>query len=213
LERGLLFAAARDVTEHKRAAVALQHHADELAAVNHELEAFSYSVSHDLRAPLRHVTGFASMLQQSAGDRLGDKETRHLRTIVEAANRMGRLIDELLAFSRMGRTALDRQRLSLDAVVRDALQELQGTATDREIVWTIPPLPDAYGDPAMLRLVFVNLLSNAVKYTKGRTPATVEVGVEAGPADETVVYVRDNGRIRHAVCPQAIRSVPASPQF
>ena len=75
----VLYAAARDVTEHKRAAVALQNHADELAAVNDELEAFGYSVSHDLRAPLRHVTGFASMLQQSAGDRLGEKETRHLR--------------------------------------------------------------------------------------------------------------------------------------
>ncbi|OLE21166.1 MAG: hypothetical protein AUI36_34515 [Cyanobacteria bacterium 13_1_40CM_2_61_4] len=193
LERGLLYAAARDVTEHKRAGAALQHHADELAAVNQELEAFSYSVSHDLRAPLRHVTGFASMLQQSVGDRLGDNETRQLKKIIDAASRMGRLIDDLLAFSRMGRTALDRRRISLDAVVHDALQELQDAGTDREITWAIRPLPHVYGDPAMLRLVLVNLLSNAVKYTKGRAPATVEVGVEDGTAEETIVYVRDNG--------------------
>jgi light-regulated signal transduction histidine kinase (bacteriophytochrome) len=193
LQHGLLYAAARDVTDQKRAAEALQQHADELAAVNHELDAFSYSVSHDLRAPLRHVPGFASMLQRSVGDRLGDTEARHLRTIIEAANRMGRLIDDLLAFSRIGRTALERGRISLDAVVHDALQELQVTATDREIAWTIHALPDVHGDPALLRLVLVNLLSNAIKYTKGRTPATVEVGIDGGAPDETIVYVRDNG--------------------
>jgi PAS domain S-box-containing protein len=193
LERGLLYAAARDVTEQKRAGVALQHHADELAAVNRELEAFSYSVAHDLRAPLRHVIGFASMLQRSAGHRLEDTETRHLRTIIDAGNSMGRLIDDLLAFSRMGRTALHRRRISLDAVVRDVLQELQGTATDREIAWTVHPLPDVIADPVMLRLAIVNLLSNAIKYTRGRTLATVEVGVDSGTPDETIVYVRDNG--------------------
>ncbi len=192
-ERGLIYAAARDVTEQKRAAVELEQRAAELAAANQELEAFSYSVSHDLRAPLRHVTGFASLLQQSTRERLKDPETRHLQTIVDAAARMGRLIDDLLAFSRMGRSALRWQRVSLDALVRDALQELQGTAPDRAIIWNIHPLPDVVGDPAMLRLVLVNLLSNAVKYTAGRAPAEIEVGANGHVAGETVVHVRDNG--------------------
>ena len=165
----------------------------QLESANEELEAFSYSVSHDLRAPLRHVTGFASLLEQSAGDRLAEKDTRYLRAIVEAAGRMGRLIDDLLAFSRMGRAALDRRRISLDAVVRDALHEAQGGAADREIVWEIHPLPEVDADAAMLRLVFVNLLSNAIKYTAGRPQPTVEVGVNGGGPDETVIYVRDNG--------------------
>jgi signal transduction histidine kinase len=165
----------------------------QLESANEELEAFSYSVSHDLRAPLRHVTGFASLLEQSAGDRLAEKDTRYLRAIVEAAGRMGRLIDDLLAFSRMGRAALDRRRISLDAVVRDALHEAQGGAADREIVWKIHPLPEVDADAAMLRLVFVNLLSNAIKYTAGRPQPTVEVGVNGGGPDETVIYVRDNG--------------------
>ena len=117
VERGLVYVIGRDVTEQKR-------HSAELAAVNEELEAFSYSVSHDLRAPLRHVTGFASLLQRSAGDRLGEKDARHLQTIVDAARRMGQLIDDLLAFSRAGRTQIERKRVSLAAVVRDAQHDL-----------------------------------------------------------------------------------------
>ena len=192
-ERGLLYCAARDVTEQRQAAEDLQQHAGELAAINRELEAFSYSVSHDLRAPLRHVIGFASLLKRSVADRLTETEARHLQTIVDAAGRMGRLIDDLLTFSRMGRAALDSQRVPLDDIVRDAMEEIQVAAADREIRWTIHPLPVVDGDPAMLRLVFVNLLSNAVKYSAGRAVADIEVGVQDGKAEETAVYVRDNG--------------------
>jgi light-regulated signal transduction histidine kinase (bacteriophytochrome) len=163
------------------------------AALNQELEAFSYSVSHDLRAPLRHMTGFASLLQRSAVDRLTEKEARHMRTIIDAATRMGRLIDDLLAFARMGRAPLNRQRVSLDTVVDEALHEVEGIPGGRAVSWNIHrPLPAVEGDPAMLRLVFVNLLSNAAKYAGGREAPAVEVGVDGGP-DETVVYVRDNG--------------------
>jgi signal transduction histidine kinase len=170
-----------------------REHAAELSAVNQELEAFSYSVSHDLRAPLRHVTGFASLLQKSAGDRLDEKETRYVRTIVEAATRMGRLIDDLLAFSRMGRAPLQRTRVSLDAVVREARQDLARADGGVEISWNLHPLPEVHGDAALLRQVFVNLLSNAAKYSGARPQPAVEVGIEPGNGEETVIYVRDNG--------------------
>jgi PAS domain S-box-containing protein len=193
-ERGLLYCAARDVTEQKRVAADLQRHASELSAANDELEAFSYSVSHDLRAPLRHVTGFANLLQRSAAARLSHTEQRHVRTIIDAATRMGRLIDDLLAFSRMGRTAVNRQRIGLDTVFDEAMHELDGAATGSAVAWTIQrPLPAVDGDPALLRQVFVNLLSNAVKYAGGGTTPAVEVGAMPAGGDETVLFVRDNG--------------------
>ncbi|MCU1383565.1 MAG: multi-sensor signal transduction histidine kinase [Acidobacteria bacterium] len=189
-ERGVVYAAVRDVTEQKQAAVELARHAAELSAVNDELEAFSYSVSHDLRAPLRHVTGFASLLQRSAADRLVEKETRYVGTIVAAASRMGRLIDDLLAFSKMGRTPIDRRRVSLADLVRDARADVPCAA---RIAWTVHPLPEVDGDPALLRQVFVNLLSNAAKYSGARPDPAVEIGVQRGEPGETVIYVRDNG--------------------
>jgi len=194
-----VYASARDVTEQKAREsqiemlnTQLAQRVSDLDALTGELEAFSYSVSHDLRAPLRHVTGFASLLQRSAGGRLDETDSRYLRTIVDASARMGRLIDDLLAFSRMGRAPLARQRVSLDALVQDARSELHG-APERAIDWTIRPLPDVDADPAMLRLVLVNLLSNAVKYTAGRDRAAIEVGENGSTTRETVVYVRDNG--------------------
>jgi len=190
---GVVYAAARDVTEQKRGAIDLERHAAELSAVNEELEAFSYSVSHDLRAPLRHVTGFASLLERSAGGRLAEQETRYVRTIVDAASRMGRLIDDLLAFSRMGRSPIQRRRISLADVVRDARRDLPSLEHASEIAWTVHPLPEVEADPALLRQVFVNLLSNAAKYSGARSCPTVEIGVTPSGAEETVVYVRDNG--------------------
>jgi PAS domain S-box-containing protein len=187
MERGLIYVIGRDVTEQKS-------HSAELAAVNEELEAFSYSVSHDLRAPLRHVTGFASLLQRSAGDRLGEKDARHLRTIVDAAGRMGQLIDDLLAFSRAGRTHIERTRVSLAAVVRDAQADVMRPDVGAPaIAWTVHPLPEVNGDPGLLRQVFVNLLSNAAKYSSTRRCPAVEVGVQSSATEETVIYVRDNG--------------------
>jgi light-regulated signal transduction histidine kinase (bacteriophytochrome) len=162
-------------------------------AVNEELEAFSYSVSHDLRAPLRHVTGFASLLERSAGDRLEEKDARHLRMIVEAASRMGRLIDDLLAFSRMGRVPLERRRICLTDLVRDAMRDLPAGDAERQIAWTLHPLPEVEGDPALLRQVFLNLLSNAVKYSGASARPAIEVGVHQGEPGETAIYVRDNG--------------------
>jgi signal transduction histidine kinase len=165
----------------------------ELRALTSELESFSYSVSHDLRAPLRHVGGFAALLETSAGPTLDELSRRYVRTIAEAAARMGRLIDDLLAFSRMGRTEMLRTRVDLSALVAEVKADMATQQRpDADIAWTIHPLPVAEGDPAMLRLVFENLLSNAVKYSATRHPARIEIGCVESPI-ETVVFVRDNG--------------------
>jgi signal transduction histidine kinase len=166
----------------------------ELDAANKELEAFSYSVSHDLRAPLRHVVGFAGLLQEHAKDAIDDQGRKYLHTITSAATKMGRLIDDLLSFSRMGRSQLARQRVSLNDVVRDARRDVMAhSGSGRTIEWQVANLPDVEGDAAMLRLVMDNLLSNAVKYSAPRPVARIEVGVNGGGSRETVVYVRDNG--------------------
>jgi PAS domain S-box-containing protein len=192
-EGGLIYAAVRDVTDHRRIGEELRDRVAELDVVNRELEAFSYSVSHDLRAPLRHVTGFASLLQRSAAQRLDQKEVRYVKTIVAAASRMGRLIDDLLAFSRMGRRPIEHRRVSLADVVRDAREDVPDAVAATAVAWTVHPLPEVEGDPALLRQVFVNLLSNAVKYSGARPDPAVEVGIQPGEPDETIIYVRDNG--------------------
>jgi PAS domain S-box-containing protein len=164
----------------------------ELAAANRELEAFAYSVSHDLRAPLRAIDGFRGLLQSRIAPHLDEPAARYLQNISEAANRMGRLVDDLLAFSRMGRLELARHRVELDTVVKEVVQELGDQAAGREVEWRIGPLPVVYGDPAMLRLVLVNLLSNALKFTRTRPQARIEVAASRG-AGATVISVRDNG--------------------
>jgi PAS domain S-box-containing protein len=193
LEHGVIYASARDVTERRRLARELESRATELTTLNQELEAFSYSVSHDLRAPLRHVTGFVALLERSAAAKLDAEELRRLQTISEAATRMGRLIDDLLAFSRMGRTALAKRRINLDEMVRDARRELSADPASTQAKWVVHPLPEIDGDPAMLRLVFVNLIANALKYSRKKTEPRIEIGPNGGSADETVVFVRDNG--------------------
>jgi PAS domain S-box-containing protein len=193
LTRGVVYAAARDITERRRIDSELKAHIAALAELNRELEAFSYSVSHDLRAPLRHITGFVGLLGRSATPKLDVEEQRRLQTIADAATRMGRLVDDLLAFSRMGRTALQKRRISLADIVRDARREIDNDPSGVRVTWKIGPLPDVDADPAMLRLVFVNLLSNAVKYSRGRPRPTVEIGVEGAGTEETVIFVRDNG--------------------
>lgn len=193
IEQGVVYAAARDITEQKRAEQALQVHADALATANRELESFSYSVSHDLRAPLRHVTGFATLLEQRAAQSLDEQGRHYLKTMKESANQMGRLIDDLLAFSRMGRTPLTKRPVDLASLIQDVRGEVLADANGRDIEWMIESLPSVDGDPSMLRLVFVNLLSNAVKYTRTRSAARIEVGRNGGSPDETVIFVRDNG--------------------
>ena len=164
-----------------------------LQLVNEELEAFTYSVSHDLRAPLRHVTGFAGLLEQHAGAALDDTGRRYLKTVTGAAARMGALIDDLLAFSRMGRATLSKRRVELADLVREAREEVAVDAGARPIVWDVRPLPAVEADPGLLRPALVNLLSNAVKYTSTRDEARIEVGVADTTSPEVVVYVRDNG--------------------
>ena len=191
-EQGLIYAAARDVTDEKRAADALARHVSELNVINDELESFSYSVSHDLRAPLRHIVGFATLLEQSADGRMEEQDRRYVKTIAKAATHMGRLIDDLLSFSRTGRAALDRRQVDLDVVVREAVLEVSREAR-KDIRWDVRPLPHVQGDPSMLRLVFVNLLSNAVKYSSNRPHPVIEVNVDGAGSTAAVVYVRDNG--------------------
>ncbi len=164
-----------------------------LEGSNKELEAFAYSVSHDLRAPLRHMAGFAELLQKTAASKLDDKAQRYLRTILDSAQRMGNLIDDLLAFSRIGRVETQKAAVNLDQLVKEAMGEVQQETHGREIQWRIDKLPVCYGDQSMLRLVLVNLLSNAIKFTRARAKAEIEVGCGNGSADEVVVFVKDNG--------------------
>lgn len=166
----------------------------ELSAVNQELESFSYSVSHDLRAPLRHVLGFSAILRDKAGAALDEQNQRYLTNIVEAAERMNQLIDVLLARSRTSRTALQKQRVDLAALVREAQSEVLPQAAGRRIDWRIhDPLPQVTVDPALFRLVLINLLSNAIKYSSRQPVSEIEIGT-AGPVNrEVIIFVRDNG--------------------
>jgi PAS domain S-box-containing protein len=191
VSRGLVYAAARDVTVEKQTARELENRATELGAVNRELEAFSYSVSHDLRAPLRHIGGFATMLKESVS--LNAEGERMLKTIIDSAIRMGDLIDDLLAFSRVGRSQLERSEVDLGLLVGDIQQEVMTGANGQQVVWRVHPLPSVQADRSLLRLAFVNLLSNALKYSASRAPAEIEIGTLAVNGDETVLFVRDNG--------------------
>jgi PAS domain S-box-containing protein len=204
LDAGVIYATARDITERKHAEqridalnVELQARTLALESANRELESFSYSVSHDLRAPLRHVDGYARMLLEDAGDRLQPEDRRYLATITDAVRRMGALIDDLLALSRYGRKPLDRQPVDMAALARDSLRDLAPPLPEIRI----GTLPVAEGDPALLRQVWSNLLSNAIKYSAPRgAQACVEVDGEA--VDGVLRYrVRDNGvgfDMRHA---------------
>jgi PAS domain S-box-containing protein len=165
----------------------------ELEATNKELEAFAYSVSHDLRAPLRHIAGYAEMLQKNASPVLSDKCQRYMTVILESAKKMGMLIDDLLAFSRMGRAEARRTMVSLDQLLKEILSEVQPETHSRNIVWKIDTLPVCYGDRSMLRLVLINLISNAIKFTRQQPRAEIEIGCVGGDTDEVVVFVRDNG--------------------
>ncbi len=164
----------------------------QLEAANNELEAFSYSVSHDLRAPLRAVDGFSQAVLEDYGPELPEEGQRYLQTIRSSAQRMGALIDDLLAFSRLSRTPLARQPVEMTRHVQETLQELESETKGRALELKIGELPNCEGDPTLLRQVWMNLLSNALKYSARRDPAIVEVG--ATEHDGQVTYfVRDNG--------------------
>jgi PAS domain S-box-containing protein len=165
----------------------------QLEDANKELQAFSYSVSHDLRAPLRHVLGFINLLKKSAGSSLSDENQLHLNTISEAAKRMGTLIDDLLAFSRFGTAALQKTEVNLDDLVRETLKDFQAEMKGREITLAIYPLEPVWADRALLRLVLANLISNALKFTVGRPDPRIEIGPCPSENGETVTFIRDNG--------------------
>jgi PAS domain S-box-containing protein len=164
----------------------------ELEVANRELEAFSYSVSHDLRAPLRHIEGFVEIFRTTKGNTLDDEATGYLQTIADAAKQMGRLIDDLLAFSRTARTELRKTRINLNDIVNNVLRDLQLDTADRKVEWTIRTLPKAEGDANLIHQVFSNLICNAVKYTRTRKSARIEVGARTSD-QEITVFVKDNG--------------------
>lgn len=165
----------------------------ELAGANRELEAFSYTVSHDLRAPLRHLEGFAKLLGNRLGDDIDPKAAHYLDMIKEATADMEEMVEDLLAFSRTALEPLNARSVDLAELVREAHNELREEALGRKIDWQIGPLPAVMGDPKLLQHVVVNLLANAVKYTAPREQAQIAVEARPAGADEVVVSVRDNG--------------------
>jgi PAS domain S-box-containing protein len=171
----------------------LQLHAVELAEANKELESFSYSVSHDLRAPLRHVQGYVEMLQRATEGQLAEQAQRYVKTIREASVEMGQLIDDLLAFSRMGRNEMRESRVPLDEVVQTTIRGLEMATTGRNIVWQTAPLPPVVGDPSLLKQVLTNLIGNAVKYSRMRDPGRIEIGCAGEEDGRIILFVRDNG--------------------
>jgi PAS domain S-box-containing protein len=191
---------SNDITQRKRREQEIENLNLELAkrstaleSINKELEAFAYSISHDLRAPLRHMAGFTELLQKKISSVVDEKSNRYLATILDSAKRMGNLIDDLLAFSRIGRAETQKTRFSLTHLVKEALTEVRQDAEGRNIAWKVGALPDFYGDRSMLRLVLVNLISNAIKFTRTRTQAEIEIGCADGNSDDLLVFVRDNG--------------------
>jgi signal transduction histidine kinase len=171
----------------------LTRQAADLEASNKELESFAYSVSHDLRAPLRHVVGFSELLQRQASSVLDDKSRRYMETILESAKRMGNLIDDLLGFSRIGRAETKKTAVNLEQLIREVVAELRQETNGRDIDWKIGALPVCYGDRSMLKIVLVNLVSNAVKFTRLRSRAEIQIGCVDRKKNQVEVFVRDNG--------------------
>src|SRR4030095_6827365 len=165
----------------------------ELVAANEELEAFSYTVSHDLRAPLRHVSGYAEILREHAQSSLDEKGRRYVDLIQESAGRLGELIDRFLAFARMGRADMHISSVNMNDLVRQVCNDFQSETAGRSIEWQIQNLPVVQADAEMMRQVWVNLISNAIKYTRPRDPARIEIGCDVSQPGEFIFFVRDNG--------------------
>jgi PAS domain S-box-containing protein len=199
-EGTLVSGAVRDITDRKRRDEHIQglnreltKRSGDLETTNKELEAFAYSISHDLRAPLRHMVGYTELLQKNAAPSLDDKGRRYMTMILESAKRMGTLIDDLLAFSRIGRAETRETMVSLEQLVKEVKAEVWRETEGRNVTWKIGPLPDLHGDRAMLKIALVNLISNAVKFSRNRPEPQIEIGCANGRTDGVVVFVRDNG--------------------
>ncbi|MEY2498960.1 MAG: hypothetical protein QOD12_2516 [Verrucomicrobiota bacterium] len=183
----------KEVTQRRALNEELGKRSGELVAINKELEAFAYSVSHDLRAPIRHIAGFTELLQKNSGSVLDDKSRRHAMMILESAKKMGDLIDDLLAFSRIGRSEAHKTMVSLEQLVQEAQSEVAQETDGRDIAWKVGKLPACYGDRSMLRLALINLIANAVKFTRTRPRAEIEIASTNHHPDQITVFVRDNG--------------------
>lgn len=191
-EGTLVSSAIRDITDRKQIERELREKNGELEAANQELESFSYSISHDLRAPLRAMSGFARILRQDHSAELSPEAGRFLERIDVNATKMGDLVDGLLTFSRLNRQSLKKLKLSPATIVRQVLEELQGELAGRQVEIRLAELPACEADPTLLQQVFANLLSNALKYTRHTQAAVVEVGYQNGTAS-TIYFVKDNG--------------------
>jgi PAS domain S-box-containing protein len=188
----LVTAAIRDITERKRHERTLQEKNDELQVAVNELDAFSYSISHDLRAPLRAVDGFSQILLKHYGPLLTGEPRKYLQRVRDNTVQMGHLVDDLLRFSRLGRQPLAKQLVSTGTIVEQVLREARQQVAGRSVNVSVGDLPPVWGDAALLKQVFMNLIDNAFKYTRLRDDAVIEIGARK-TGDEQVFFVRDNG--------------------
>jgi light-regulated signal transduction histidine kinase (bacteriophytochrome) len=189
-----------EIAERKKAEVEIKNLNEDLMrraalleAANHELESFSYSVSHDLRAPLRHIIGNIEMLREDAPEAVNETAQQYLEKIRTSAKKMATLIDELLEFSRTSRAELRLVPVDLDALLREVIADFQHDLNGRSVIWKQSPLPSVRGDRTALRQVFVNLISNALKYSQTRDSSIIEIGSSDHEQEAFICFVRDNG--------------------